>query len=637
MSVSSRIKEEIASAIYAGHPVDAMNYVSLFNMTGLGEDIYYTQDAVWCISRGDSLGGITPIDYYYALRYYAQSTEFDRYWGATGGTPSISGDRTLYPYGNIYKTGILTVTGDYNGNSSDKNIELDLPSGYAMYDAVTNAPVSKLAKGDRFYIVYNGSEPDGEYKDIELTYYTSKVWYYRSGDNVHQNMVELERIPHNTDFRLTFDTPKTSVSVKKEWSDGAEIHALDSVVVRLMADGVYTNKSLVLSKLNQWSGVFDNLPVLDSDGDNISYSIEENPVPGYEAVYYVDTSGGGSPEPTIGSCWVPATGIENGETYAIVYGANAVANASGEALSASPVIIGGSIEIDGAEYPSSISDIPLKAQWVASKNGHATLFSNASTRLPMKMKYRYSQGAASFVAADYTSGYGYDPREYYEFDGNFYINTDGTIYTSSTYAGVRYMQNAGAAVTSGGTAYTLYKKVSGEILEPEEEPEIQTITILNSKSSIQMNMKKVSESETPIKGAEFALYRAQVSGGEWSPVNPETPLMTAVSRANGNFAFFDLMPGNYLLYETKAVAGYMLPDEPWHVTVSNSGISVQGIVPQDDVFTIVNYRSYTLPAAGGPGLAFVYTLGGILIALSLVMAALYRKNYRGSEVQNKEK
>ena len=43
------------------------------------------------------------------------------------------------------------------------------------------------------------------------------------------------------------------------------------------------------------------------------------------------------------------------------------------------------------------------------------------------------------------------------------------------------------------------------------------------------------------------------------------------SGKNGAFGFEKLVPGNYLLIETKAATGYSLPQDPWKITVAENG------------------------------------------------------------------
>ena len=79
-------------------------------------------------------------------------------------------------------------------------------------------------------------------------------------------------------FVITNTKEKTSVSVKKEWiGDKAS-----SVTVYLLADGVKTGKSAVLTEDNSWQYTFSNLDQKKTDGNEIKYTVEEEPIDGYK-------------------------------------------------------------------------------------------------------------------------------------------------------------------------------------------------------------------------------------------------------------------------------------------------------------------------------------------------------------------
>lgn len=75
------------------------------------------------------------------------------------------------------------------------------------------------------------------------------------------------------------------ISVFKEWSDdpnGEKSHP--AVTVYLTADGKdVEGQTLTLSAENYWVGVFTDLPKYDEAGNEISYSVREDPVKGYKS------------------------------------------------------------------------------------------------------------------------------------------------------------------------------------------------------------------------------------------------------------------------------------------------------------------------------------------------------------------
>ncbi len=74
---------------------------------------------------------------------------------------------------------------------------------------------------------------------------------------------------------------KTSVSVEKRWVGEME----DSAVIYLYANEEYTGRSVMLSERNQWHGTFDNLNKYDFAGNEIKYSVKEEPNHNYKTEY----------------------------------------------------------------------------------------------------------------------------------------------------------------------------------------------------------------------------------------------------------------------------------------------------------------------------------------------------------------
>ena len=81
----------------------------------------------------------------------------------------------------------------------------------------------------------------------------------------------------------TYAPEKTSVTVKKVWVDDDNRDNIQpaDVTIKLLAGGKETDKTLVLSKGNDWNGSFTDLDKF-SDGVEIEYTIEEVAVKGYD-------------------------------------------------------------------------------------------------------------------------------------------------------------------------------------------------------------------------------------------------------------------------------------------------------------------------------------------------------------------
>nr|WP_238482617.1 Cna B-type domain-containing protein [Lederbergia galactosidilytica] len=78
---------------------------------------------------------------------------------------------------------------------------------------------------------------------------------------------------------------QVTVSVNKEWVDANDQDGLrpDSITVKLLANKEETDLELTLDAENGWAGEFTKLPATDQAGKEITYTIEEVAVKGYES------------------------------------------------------------------------------------------------------------------------------------------------------------------------------------------------------------------------------------------------------------------------------------------------------------------------------------------------------------------
>lgn len=161
----------------------------------------------------------------------------------------------------------------------------------------------------------------------------------------------------------------------------------------------------------------------------------------------------------------------------------------------------------------------------------------------------------------------------------------------------------------------------------------------NEKSVADVEFEKVDKvDETKIKGAKFALYKADET--TWNKVS-DTPVEghdSITSGDNGKFKLQNLPVGKYLLYEIEAATGYICPTEPWKITVGNGGTvtvtdskdeSVGSIVEgKITIYKITNAKLYSLPSAGGPGI-YGFTISGVAILATALL--LFINNKRREE------
>ena len=90
-----------------------------------------------------------------------------------------------------------------------------------------------------------------------------------------------------TGYTITnsYTPEKTKIPVTKKWKDNNDQDGIrpNTITVNLLANGKDTGESLTLNEANNWSGSFTNLAKY-KDGVEISYTVEEVSVEGYETV-----------------------------------------------------------------------------------------------------------------------------------------------------------------------------------------------------------------------------------------------------------------------------------------------------------------------------------------------------------------
>jgi LPXTG-motif cell wall-anchored protein len=331
-----KTKQQVAGLLYAGYPVDGEGYVAKYSESTSGgyDATYETQGAVWVFARD---AAPTVSDYYTAIFAYGANTTGDPY-GHTGDV-TITGDGTVTQVNGVYRSGTYTVGGSYDGSFWFDS----LPTGVTVHNASTGDAVTSLKSGDSFYFEITGT-PDTTIS-LSYTYLDSTVYYYAGSAVVsaadattahpegskYQNFIRMEATKTTGSLSLSYTSPpgdttgpKTSVTVTKTWSDGAEAHAADSVTVHLYADGVSAGASATLNAANSWTYTFSGLPYYKSDGTTpIVYTVVEDAVANFTAAYTTTSTTG--PTVTVSSNTV--TSFTDGQYYSISTGTTGYAMA----------------------------------------------------------------------------------------------------------------------------------------------------------------------------------------------------------------------------------------------------------------------------------------------------------------------
>lgn len=145
--------------------------------------------------------------------------------------------------------------------------------------------------------------------------------------------------------------------------------------------------------------------------------------------------------------------------------------------------------------------------------------------------------------------------------------------------------------------------------------------------------KDLNNNTITLSGVEFKLYKANDNWEQRDLVNGNVK-----SGTDGTFELEKLLPGNYLLVETKAATGYSVPKDPWRIKVDSEGtvtVTKTNSTPinlteydNKKVYQLENAKVYSLPESGGPG-TYGFTISGVAILATALL--LFINNKRREE------
>lgn len=145
--------------------------------------------------------------------------------------------------------------------------------------------------------------------------------------------------------------------------------------------------------------------------------------------------------------------------------------------------------------------------------------------------------------------------------------------------------------------------------------------------------KDLNNHTITLSGVEFKLYKANDKWEQGNLVNDNVK-----SGTDGTFELEKLLPGNYLLVETKAATGYSVPKDPWRIKVDSEGtvtVTKTNGIPiklteydNKKVYQLENAKVYSLPQSGGPG-TYGFTISGVAILATALL--LFINNKRREE------
>ena len=157
------------------------------------------------------------------------------------------------------------------------------------------------------------------------------------------------------------------------------------------------------------------------------------------------------------------------------------------------------------------------------------------------------------------------------------------------------------------------------------------VIITNTLKGTKLNLIKVEKNnkENFLRNAEFALYTAN---DNYTYEKSNLVIEKITTGPDGRATVNGLVPGKYVLKETKAPDGYSLSSNVWQVLVNDDQsveVKLNGVdvdKSNDGAFFIENIKLYSLPSTGGSGI-YWYMIGGMAL-MSTAAWILYKNKCR---------
>ena len=296
---------------------------------------------------------------------------------------------------------------------------------------------------------------------------------------------------------------------------------------------------------------------------------------------------------------------------------------------------------DGGTVTGSDGKIALE------KDAHVIITNTLKVNLTVEKKWSDTGITHSSIYAGLYKADGTALSSYVELnEENQYRDVFRNVSSSDLVYELRPVTNENAEFTINGKGYvkvnandiivakanntdTKYKVSYGEKAVSEDGTMI-TQTITNTKIVTNLNLIKVEKNnkEHLLKNAEFALYTANDNY-----TYEESNLVTNKIKtgSDGRATVNGLVPGKYVLKETKAPDGYSLSANVWQVLVKDDqSVEVKNgddvVKSEDGAFLIENIKLYSLPSTGGSGI-YWYMIGGMVL-MSTAAWILYKNKCR---------
>ncbi|MEE1281461.1 MAG: Cna B-type domain-containing protein [Acutalibacteraceae bacterium] len=452
---------------------------------------------------------------------------------------------------------------------------------------------------------------DNKTQDISTGF---TVYGFRIDEEKQQVYIVVTNAPENTD-------ESTSVSASKKWND-TKNHDNDYVTVYLTAedsDGTVRRiHEATLSKENNWTHTFSNLPKYHEDGvTEIVYSVEEAYVPLY--VSTVEKIEGNTTSSTT-SGFSAVDKFENGKTYLLKTSSGylSAVNDSNDCM---------------VEYVSEdkAKTSPL-ARWVATVNADGVLFTNEAGQI---LNLNYSSGSndcyfkvsksnSSFQIMKYKNTSN-GMNIYHHINVQYWLNQEFYISTAkNSYNGLLATNESNAALF---TALTEGGGNQEEVVTPSDGFNYRiTNTPIEQDNQTSLTVYKNWDigmaDEISYEQAQVLIYL--VVNGKKSQTS------TTLNLKNNWTATFEGLPytdanGDIITYSVEE--SYDIDN--WIPSYSDVK-KIEGEIPSYEVTVTNTYRwgrGYELPATGSYG-RVIWILSGAFIAIASLVCGYISRHKR---------
>ena len=201
--------------------------------------------------------------------------------------------------------------------------------------------------------------------------------------------------------------------------------------------------------------------------------------------------------------------------------------------------------------------------------------------------------------------------------------------------------NENAVIGGEGNPNTTKLNYTEGSATTKETPESKTYTYVWEFDVLKYTMK--DSTETPLAGAKFKLYK-EVNGVKNYVIVDESNKVTGwttdeeaasvfTTPDNGSFTISGLDADTYYLEEVEAPAGYNKLAEPVKVTITatineNTNVGTATVTYGENstgTVKIENKTGVELPSTGGVGTTIFYVIGGLLMAVAVVLLVTKKK------------